>query len=215
MTDRRPPRRTAWALRSAALLLVALVAAVGSPAVAGATTLLRPPDPTPTTTVPPPSTTVPQLTTTVPRSTTVLPTTPSPVPLTTGAAPSCAPLPTPPTGPVPSCPSASALPPASPTTTSVAPAVTPDAVVPTSADDSADPAVGPPYGTVARPLIPAGQQQTATGHDFAPGSRVRVTLQPEGIELGTFTAAPDGSVTTHYATTGLLVGSHTVRWTQS
>ncbi len=98
-----------------------------------------------------------------------------------------------------------------PPTTSVGPAVTLTTAVPTSSVDS----TGRQYGTVARPAIPAGHQQTATGHNFVPGSRVRVSLQPEGIELGTFTVAADGTVTTRFATTGLQLGSHTVRWTES
>jgi hypothetical protein len=135
--------------------------------------------------------------------------TPSPV-ATRSDAPSCAAAPT---GPVPPCPSASAAPSASPTT-SVDPAVTPTVATPTSAADAVDPVADPPYGTFARPVIPAGHQQTATGHNFTPGSRIRVTLQPEGIDLGTFTAGSDGTVTTRFATTGLLVGSHTVNWAE-
>ncbi|HZG90788.1 MAG TPA: hypothetical protein VEZ42_11295 [Pseudonocardia sp.] len=92
-------------------------------------------------------------------------------------------------------------------------AATPTAAVPTSADSGANPLADLLYGTLARPVVPAGQEQTATGHHFVPGSRVRVTLLPEGTDLGTFVAAPDGTVTTRFATTGLRLGSHTVRWT--
>jgi hypothetical protein len=70
-----------------------------------------------------------------------------------------------------------------------------------------------PYGTVALPVLGMGQEQTATGHDFTPGTMVRVTVEPTGIDLGTFPAGPDGTVTTRFTTRSLTSGSHTVRWT--
>jgi hypothetical protein len=207
MTNRRSPRGAAWLVRSGAILLVALMASVGSPA--GAAGAVTPPE----------------LTDAAPTTTAAPPITPSAAPLTT-AAPHCD---APPTGTAAPCLSAS--PPASPTssalppTTSVSPAVTPTSVIPTSVtptsdaatsdDDGAGSTAGPQYGTVARPVIRAGQQQTATGHNFAAGTRIRVTLLPEGIDLGTHTAAPDGTVTTQFATTGVKLGNHTVRWTAS
>jgi hypothetical protein len=70
-----------------------------------------------------------------------------------------------------------------------------------------------PFGTVAFPVIRVGQEQTATGHGFPPGGLVKVTLEPDGIDLGTFQAAADGTVTTRFSTAHLLPGLHTVRWT--
>ncbi|MGQ0483058.1 MAG: hypothetical protein ACT4O0_18780 [Pseudonocardia sp.] len=69
----------------------------------------------------------------------------------------------------------------------------------------------PYYGTVADPVIELGRQQTAVGHNFVPGSLVKVTL--DGVDLGTSQAAPDGTVTTRFDTSSLLAGSHTVVWT--
>jgi hypothetical protein len=70
-----------------------------------------------------------------------------------------------------------------------------------------------PYGTVARPVLKLGQEQTATGHNFEPGTLVKVTLEPTGIDLGTYPAGPDGTVTARFTTTRLTPGTHTVRWT--
>jgi hypothetical protein len=42
---------------------------------------------------------------------------------------------------------------------------------------------------------------------------VKVTLEPTGVDLGTYTAAPDGTVTTRFPTTHLTAGTHTIRWT--
>lgn len=75
------------------------------------------------------------------------------------------------------------------------------------------PAAGAYYGTVEHPVIDLGQEQSATGHNFTPGTLVKVTLEPDGRDLGTATVAPDGTVTTRFATTGLLAGPHTVTWT--
>jgi hypothetical protein len=69
------------------------------------------------------------------------------------------------------------------------------------------------YGSVTKPVLELGQEQTATGHNFTPGTLVKVTLEPDGIDLGTFPVAPDGTVTTRFATTALLAGPHTVTWT--
>jgi hypothetical protein len=74
------------------------------------------------------------------------------------------------------------------------------------------PAAGAYYGTVEHPVIDLGQEQSATGHNFAPGTLVKVTLEPDGIDLGTSTVAPDGTVTTRFDTSGLLAGPHTVTW---
>jgi hypothetical protein len=75
------------------------------------------------------------------------------------------------------------------------------------------PPTGAHYGTVALPVLQLGQEQSATGHNFTPGTLVKVTLEPDGIDLGTYTVAPDGTVTTRFATTNLTAGTHTVRWT--
>lgn len=69
------------------------------------------------------------------------------------------------------------------------------------------------YGTVTDQVIDLGQQQTAVGHNFAPGTRVKVTLEPDHVDLGTAQAAQDGTVTTHFDTGRLLAGQHTVNWT--
>lgn len=69
------------------------------------------------------------------------------------------------------------------------------------------------YGTVTDQVIDLGQQQTAVGHNFAPGTRVKVTLEPGHVDLGTAQAAQDGTVTTHFDTSRLLAGQHTVNWT--
>ena len=71
------------------------------------------------------------------------------------------------------------------------------------------------YGTVADQVIDLGQQQTAVGHNFVPGSKVKVTVEPDGVDLGTVEAAPDGTVTTRFDTSRLLAGQHTVVWTPS
>jgi hypothetical protein len=63
------------------------------------------------------------------------------------------------------------------------------------------------------PVIPVGQEQIAIGHNFTPGTRVKVTIEPAGIVLGTFTVGPDGTVATHFDTATLAPGIHTVRWT--
>jgi hypothetical protein len=83
--------------------------------------------------------------------------------------------------------------------------------VPDSA--ASTPTTGANYGSVAKPVLELGQEQTATGHNFTPGTLVKVTLEPNDVDLGTFTVAPDGTVTTRFATTGLLAGPHTVTWT--
>lgn len=71
----------------------------------------------------------------------------------------------------------------------------------------------PPYGTVGIPVIQLGREQTATGHNFMPGTLVKVTLEPTGIDLGTYTVGPDGTVTIRFSTTRLAPGTHAVRWT--
>lgn len=70
-----------------------------------------------------------------------------------------------------------------------------------------------PYGTVALPVLGKGQEQTATGHNFPPGTMVRVTVEPTGVDLGTYLVDPEGVVTTRFTTRSLKPGSHTVRWT--
>jgi hypothetical protein len=84
---------------------------------------------------------------------------------------------------------------------------------PTPSSAALTPSAGATYGTVALPVVELGQQQTATGHNFTPGTLVKITLEPDSIELGTATVAPDGTVTTRFATKTLLAGPHTVTWT--
>jgi hypothetical protein len=84
---------------------------------------------------------------------------------------------------------------------------------PTPSSAASTPTTGTTYGTVALPVLELGRQQTATGHNFTPGTRVKITLEPDSIELGTATVAPDGTVTTRFATKTLLAGPHTVTWT--
>lgn len=136
----------------------------------------------------------------------VLHVTPAPrrtgAPASTGAVASCPPAaPAVVTGPDAPC---VAREPLAPTPT---PTPTP---VPTSAGA---PPAAPPYGTVGRLVLPRGQEQSATGHQFVPGTRVAVSLEPDGTDLGTYTVAPDGTVALRFATTLLSPGSHTVVWT--
>ena len=84
---------------------------------------------------------------------------------------------------------------------------------PTPSSAPLNPATGATYGTVALPVVELGQQQTATGHNFTPGTLVKVTLEPDSIDLGTSTVAPDGTITTRFATKSLMAGPHTVTWT--
>lgn len=74
-------------------------------------------------------------------------------------------------------------------------------------------AAGALYGTVADPTIDLGQEQTAVGHNFVPGSKVKISIEPDGMDLGTVEAAPDGTVTKRFDTSRLLAGQHTVTWT--
>ena len=78
----------------------------------------------------------------------------------------------------------------SPSTTSPTP-ISPTPISPTPTPDAAQ-----PYGTVVAPELLVGLAQTAIGHGFVPGNRVRVTLEPGGVDLGTQTVAPDGTITT-------------------
>jgi hypothetical protein len=125
------------------------------------------------------------------------------------------PTPLPPIGPNTSCPDPTRLPPLPLPLTSSAPvtATSPTADTPTSDNAASTPTTEAAYGTVALPVLQLGQEQTATGHNFTPATLVTVTLEPDGIDLGTQTVAPDGTITTRFATTGLLAGIHTVRWT--
>lgn len=132
--------------------------------------------------------------------------------------PSCPwPPPMPPIGPGAPCPGPtppSLTPSALPTTPSVpAASTTPAATAATPDSGAVTPPTGAHYGTVALPVLQLGQEQSATGHNFTPGTLVKVTLEPDGIDLGTYTVAPDGTVTTRFATTNLTAGTHTVRWT--
>jgi hypothetical protein len=106
--------------------------------------------------------------------------------------------------------------------TAVPPAPTTHATDPRSPDiapatpSTSSPAASsaePQYGTVARPVLQPGQEQTAIGYNFTPGTLVEVTLEPAGVDLGTYTAAADGTVTTRFGTTRLRPGTHTIRWT--
>jgi hypothetical protein len=69
------------------------------------------------------------------------------------------------------------------------------------------------FGTVDKQVLDLGQEQTAVGHNFVPGSRVKVTLEPDALDLGTVQTAADGTVTTRFDTSRLLAGEHTVTWT--
>jgi hypothetical protein len=91
------------------------------------------------------------------------------------------------------------------------PIVTPSG--PGTSASSADLPADRPFGTVAATELPQGLDQTATAHGFTPGSRVRVTLEPGGVALGTPVVAADGTVTTRFSTIGLVAGLYTVDWT--
>ena len=99
--------------------------------------------------------------------------------------------------------------PAPPPASTTSPSTTsPTPISPTPTPDAAQ-----PYGTVVAPELLVGLAQTAIGHGFVPGNRVRVTLEPGGVDLGTQTVAPDGTITTSFSTAGLTVGGYTLRWT--
>jgi hypothetical protein len=124
------------------------------------------------------------------------------------------------TGPIPASLTPSVHPttppvPAASTTPPVPAASTTPAATAATPDSGAALTTGTQYGTVALPVLQLGQEQCATGHNFTPGTLVTVTLEPDGIDLGTYPVAPDGTVTTHFATTNLLAGTHTVRWTSA
>jgi hypothetical protein len=140
---------------------------------------------------------------------------PVPDPPTTAGPPLNCPTPPPPIGLDTSCPDPTrSTPPLLPTASSTAvTATSPTTDAPTPDNAVSPPTTGATYGTVALPVLQLGQQQTATGHNFTPATLVTVTLEPDGIDLGTHTVAPDGTITTRFATTGLLAGTHTVRWT--
>jgi hypothetical protein len=83
---------------------------------------------------------------------------------------------------------------------------------PASDTVAATPVPGTQYGTVETPVIPLGRAQTATGHNFSPGALVQMTLEPGGIDLGTFPVGSDGTVTARFGTTSLNPGTYTVTW---
>jgi hypothetical protein len=145
----------------------------------------------------------------------VQPVQPVPDPATTAGPPPNCPTPPPPIEPSTSCPDPTrSTPPLLPTASSTAvTATSPTADAPTPDNAVSPPTTGATYGTVALPVLQLGQEQAATGHNFTPATLVTVTLEPDGIDLGTYTVATDGTITTRFATTGLLAGTHTIRWT--
>jgi hypothetical protein len=199
MHSHRPSRNTVRVMQTA-VLLVSVLAAVALPATAEAAT----PSPPPETASTPPSPGATPTSSQVPDgpARTTPDATPTPVP-----SPTTTPTPGPPVNPELTT-AASAVPP--PAASSATP-VTPDEETATSAEPQPPP--GPPsFGTVAMSVLPVGSQQTATGHNFTPGTAVRVILEPVGTDLGTRIADADGTVTTHFSTADLTVGTYTVTW---
>lgn len=127
------------------------------------------------------------------------------VPTTAEAAATATPTPTATSTPATSTPATSSR------TTSTPAASTPSATP--TLTPSSSPVAGAPYGTVAATVLALGQDQIAIGHNFTPGTAVRVTLAPTGTDLGTYPVAADGTVTTRFSTAGLGAGTYRVTWT--